>query len=72
MTLSVSELLDRLSTARAVEPHFRSVRPSHLHFANGAAFSAFATQELAHCSGVTHEEAFNVRRLIAGFGLNLP
>jgi hypothetical protein len=30
------------------------------------------TQELAHCSGVTHEEAFNVRRLIAGFSLNLP
>jgi len=57
---------------RAVKPHFRSVRPSHLHSANGAACSAFATQELAHCSGVTHEEAFNVRRLIAGFGLNLP
>ena len=34
--------------------------------------SAFATQELAHCSGVTHEEAFDVRRLIAGFGFNLP
>jgi hypothetical protein len=57
---------------RAVEPHFGSVRPSHLHSANGAAASAFATQELAHCSGVTHEETFNVRRLIAGFGLNLP
>jgi hypothetical protein len=57
---------------RAVEPHFRSVRPSHLHSANGAASSAFATQELAHCSGVTDEEPFNVRRLIAGFGLNLP
>jgi hypothetical protein len=40
--------------------------------ANGEASSAFATQELAHCSGVTHEEAFNVRRLIAGFSLNLP
>ena len=37
-----------------------------------AASSAFATQELAHCSGVTNEEAFDVRRLIAGFGLNLP
>jgi hypothetical protein len=57
---------------RAVEPHFRSVRPSHLHSANGAASSALATQELAHCSGVTDEEPFNVRRLIAGFGLNLP
>lgn len=33
---------------------------------------AFGTQELAHCSGVTHEEAFDVRRPIAGFGLNLP
>src|ERR1039458_6515269 len=34
--------------------------------------SAFATQELSHCSGVTHEEAFNVHRLIGGFGLDLP
>jgi hypothetical protein len=37
-----------------------------------AASSAFATQELAHCPGVTHEEAFYVRRLIAGFGVDLP
>jgi len=44
-----------------------STRPT-----SGAASSAFATQELAHCSGVTHEEAFNVRRLTAGFGLNMP
>jgi hypothetical protein len=55
----------------AVELYFRSVRPSRLHCSDGAGTSTFATQELAHCSGVTHQEAFNVRRLIAGFSLNL-
>jgi len=43
-----------------------------MHSANGVVSSAFTTQELAHCSSVTHEEAFNVRGLIAGLSLNLP
>jgi hypothetical protein len=40
--VSQSELLGRLSTGRAIEPHFRSVRPSHMHSANGAASSGIS------------------------------
>jgi hypothetical protein len=60
------------TSGRASGRPFRGVRQSHLRSTTRAASSAFAVQELAHSSCVTHEEAFNVRRLITRFGLDLP
>src|SRR5580658_9171856 len=64
MSVAFNRTLDGLARKQKADTR---VEPS-----GAVVSSVFASQELAHGAGVTHEKPFNVSRAIAGFRINLP